>query len=249
MGEKSKIAWTDHTFNPWWGCTKVDACCANCYAERMATHYKFGWGPNAERRLFGPKHWAEPLLWNAKAAKAGKPARVFCGSMCDWAEDRRDLDEERAKLWKTIEATPALTWLLLTKRPENARSMLPTIQIGGEEMARFDNVWVGVTVGIRANISRLDDLRAIPATVRFVSFEPLLEDLGPINLTGIGWVIVGCESGHKARVMPTDAVESLWMQARLNEIPFFYKQAMADGRLDHEPKLYGKTWHEFPKEA
>ena len=246
--QNSAIAWTDHTFNPWWSCTKVDACCSHCYAETLAKRWGFSWGPKAPRRLFGPKHWAEPLAWNAKAAKSGKTVRVFCGSMCDWAEDRRDLDDERVKLWKLIEATPALTWLLLTKRSQNIRSMLPTIQIGGEELPRFNNVWVGVTVGIRANLSRLDDLRAVPAVVRFVSFEPLLEDLGLIDLTGISWGIVGCESGPKARPMREEWVKNIFgaFAAPLRPMAFFYKQAMTAGRLDHEPMIYGQTWHEFP---
>ena len=228
MGKETDIAWCHATFNPFWGCAKVDACCANCYAETLAKRWGFGWGQKAERRLFGPKHWAEPLQWNAKAAKSGQPMRVFCGSMCDWAEDRRDLDDERVKLWKLIGVTPALTWMLLTKRAENIRSMLPTIQIGGEELPRLSNVWVGVTVGMRANLERIDLLREVPATVRFLSVEPLIEDLGEIDLAGIHLVIVGGESGPKARPFHVEWARSILKQCKDAGVAAFCKQLGAN---------------------
>ena len=246
MGENSAIAWTDHTFNPVWGCAKVDACCTNCYAETLAHRYGFEWGEGAGRRKFGDKHWNEPLRWNAKAVKAGQPARVFCGSMCDVFEDRRDLDAERVRLWKLIEATPALTWLLLTKRPQNIRAMLPMIQIGSGDLPRFDNVWVGATVGHRGVLHSIDLLREVPAAVRFISAEPLLEDLGPIDLTGIGWVIVGCESGPKARPMEAEWAESILKQCQVEGVPFFLKQMKVAGRLVSLPLLSGRTWSQTP---
>lgn len=119
MAKNSRIEWTTHTFNPWWGCVKVSPACKHCYAESWAKRVGSNvWGIKAERRFFGDKHWSEPVKWNAAAAASGMRARVFCASMADVFEDRRDLDVHRIRLWKLIEATPRLDWLLLTKRPE-----------------------------------------------------------------------------------------------------------------------------------
>src|SRR5688500_18924379 len=118
MGKNSKIEWTNHTFNPWWGCTRVSAACKHCYAEAWAKRVgKKVWGPKAPRRFFGDAHWAGPLKWNREAEEGGIRARVFCASMADVFEARKDLQEPRAQLWKLIEKTPHLDWLLLTKRP------------------------------------------------------------------------------------------------------------------------------------
>src|SRR5262245_42917072 len=115
MGHQSSIEWTDHTFNPWWGCTKVSPGCTYCYAETLSTRYGHTiWGPRAERRLFGDKHWQEPLKWNNTAEQIGKPARVFCASMADVFEDNHTLDLERERLWLLIGETPWLHWQLLT---------------------------------------------------------------------------------------------------------------------------------------
>ena len=121
MGVETKIAWTDHTFNPWWGCVKVSPGCANCYAETFAKRTGHAvWGAETDRRFFGDKHWAEPVKWNLAAAKAGVRRRVFCGSMCDVFEGPRPLlDDWRDQLWTLIRYTPNLDWLLLTKRPES----------------------------------------------------------------------------------------------------------------------------------
>ena len=251
MSENSRIAWCDHTFNPWWGCTKTGQECVFCYAEVMA--HRLGlkcWG-DAPRRLFGDGHWNDPRRWDRSAARSDKRAKVFCGSMCDIFEDEvPGLDEQRMRLWKLIEITPALDWLLLTKRPENIERMHPFIEIGGELIERFDNVWFGTTVGCRSSLPRVDELRRSPATVRFLSIEPLLEDLGhldDIDLTGISWVIVGCESGPNARPMEDDWVRSIRDQCRAADVAFFFKQAMREGKLDHEPKLDGRTWRQMPE--
>lgn len=184
------------------------------------------------------------MLWNAKAEREGKAMRVFCGSMCDWAEDRRDLDDERVKLWRLIEATPALTWLLLTKRAENIRAMLPSIQIGACEslLPRFDNVWVGVTVGMRANIERIDELREVPATVRFLSVEPLIEDLGTLDLRGIQWVIVGGESGPNARPFHIEWARSIRDQCKAAGVKCFVKQMGANCIDENDRGFPASTW-------
>src|SRR5207245_7041240 len=141
MGKNSSIEWTDHTFNPWWGCTKVSPACTNCYAEVWARRVGADvWGASSERRFFSEKHWQEPLKWNADATAMNRRKRVFCASMADVFESRHDLDDERAKLWNLIDATPSLDWLLLTKRPENIQLMAPWKDIWPR------NVWLGTTV-------------------------------------------------------------------------------------------------------
>ena len=111
MSANSSIEWTDHTFNPWWGCSRVSPGCENCYAETLSARYGHRvWGPakTTPRRIFGPQHWAEPPKWNAAAVQAGVRKRVFCASMSDVFEDHPDVGEHRAALWRLIEQTPAL---------------------------------------------------------------------------------------------------------------------------------------------
>lgn len=188
MGESTKIAWTDHTFNPWWGCQRVSPGCEHCYAETFAKRVGLKvWGPQSERRFFGDKHWAEPLAWNRKAAAEGRRARVFCASMADVFEDRADLVEHRARLWRLVGDTPHLDWLLLTKRPENAAPLARQAALlawdgGGPDLPTWpSNVWLGTTCeDQRRADERLPHLLGVPAAVRFVSYEPAL---GPVDFT------------------------------------------------------------------
>ena len=227
MGESTKIEWAHHTFNPWWGCVKVSEACAHCYAETFANRTgNRVWGKDAERRFFGDKHWNEPLKWDKAAKKAGELHRVFCASMADVFEARDDLVEERARLWKLIKRTPNLIWLLLTKRPENILKMVPAEWL---KVNRWpSNVWVGTTVeNQKWADKRIPELQAVPAPVRFLSVEPLL---GPVELggyvsrLGINWVIVGGESGGKARPMDPDWVNSIYYACSSAGVPFFFKQ-------------------------
>lgn len=187
MGQNSGISWTDHTFNPWWGCEKISAGCKNCYAETFASgRMRLPiWGAKAERRFFGDAHWAEPLKWNRSAEKSGIRARVFCASMADVFENYEGPSAERVKearvrLWTLIEATPWLDWLLLTKRPKNIMAMIP------ERWRCFlfpCNLWIGCTVENQEMAEkRLPYLLSIPAKVRFVSYEPAL---GPVDFTRV----------------------------------------------------------------
>ena len=126
MGKLSKIQWCHHTFNPWWGCVNISPACDHCYAEAWAKRCgKQVWGKEAPRRFFGDRHWNEPLKWDRAAEKAGERHRVFCASMADVFEDRRDLDEPRARLYGLIEQTPNLDWMLLTKRPQVVGKLVP----------------------------------------------------------------------------------------------------------------------------
>jgi protein gp37 len=222
MGKNSRIEWTDHTFNPWWGCTKVSEACKHCYAEAWSKRVgQKVWGPKADRRFFGEKHWLEPIKWNADAVASKQRLRVFCASMADVFEDRRELDPWRQKLWDLIEITPQLDWLLLTKRPELIA-----------ELSRWQddwpsNVWLGTTVENQESADlRLPHLASIPAAVRFISAEPLI---GPLDIrqhlgSTIDWVITGGESGPKARPSSPSWFRDLLRQCMAARVPFHFKQ-------------------------
>lgn len=232
MGADSKIEWTDHTFNPWWGCQKVSPGCEHCYADTLAARFGHDiWGPPhaTDRRTFGDKHWNDPVKWNRAAEVAKVSARVFCGSMCDVFEDAPQVAAERDRLLALIEVTPWLDWLLLTKRPQNVAGMTHRWDSGWP-----GNVWLGTSV---EDQERADE--RIPAlldvagpAVRFLSCEPLL---GPVDLTWwldrtgaafppLDWVIVGGESGPGARPMHPDWVRSLREQCLAGGAAFFFKQ-------------------------
>lgn len=221
MAKNSRIEWTTHTFNPWWGCVKMSPACKHCYAESWAKRVGQNiWGKRAARRFFGEKHWLEPKKWNAVSVETGVRARVFCASMADVFEDREDLDVWRDKLWSLIEETPALDWLLLTKRPD----LVSRFTRWGNDWPA--NVWIGTTVENQAWAARrLPELAAIPAAVRFISAEPLL---GPLDIrkwsSSIDWVITGGESGPKARLSSPSWFRALLNQCMAAEIPFHFKQ-------------------------
>lgn len=222
MGKNSKIEWTHHTFNPWWGCTRVSEACVHCYAERWANRLGQNlWGPKSPRRFFSEKHWAEPKKWNEEAKKSRTRVRVFCASMADVFEDRRDLDPWRTKLWTLIQETPYLDWLLLTKRPHLVNRMVPWVDQWPE------NVWVGTTVEDQeAANERLPYLQKIPAKIRFISAEPLL---GPLNIDewlgpSIDWVITGGESGPKARPSSPSWFRKLLEDCTSSQVPYHFKQ-------------------------
>ncbi len=222
MGKNSKIEWTHHTFNPWWGCTRVSAACTHCYAEAWAKRVGARvWGPKAPRRFFGDDHWSGPLKWNQEAANTGERVRVFCASMADVFEARKDLDEAREKLWDLIRQTSQLDWLLLTKRPERIFQTAPWTG------AWPKNVWIGTTVEDQVSADkRLPYLAQIPAVLKFISAEPLLSelDIGRWLGTSIDWVITGGESGPYSRPSSPSWFRSLRDQCVQANIPFHFKQ-------------------------
>ncbi len=236
MGEQTKIEWTDATFNPWVGCTKISPACDHCYAE--------GWAKRAgnpelwrgERRRTSAVNWRMPVKLNAFASAQGRRIRVFCASMAD-VFDNQVPPEWRADLWALIRATPMLDWQLLTKRPQNIAKMLP------EDWGRgWPNVWLGTTVENQAEAKRrIPHLLATPAAVRFLSCEPLLGPVFPITIeianaaralgAPVGecvqllhWVIAGGESGPGARPMHPDWARSLRDQCAVAGVPFHFKQ-------------------------
>lgn len=278
MGENTAISWTHHTFNPWHGCFKVSPGCKFCYAQLLARRWGYDiWGPpeTTGRRLFpaGSKHWLEPLAWNEKARRAGERRRVFCASMADVFEDHPALPPERARLWSLIEVTPWLDWLLLTKRPENIRMMVPAAWLDQPRA----NVWFGTSVEDQARADeRIPMLLQVPAVVRFLSAEPLLGQVdlsrwltkmvptsaltwfmgsGPTHLpapnrrSGLHWVIAGGESGPQHRPLDLDYARLLRDQCVAAGVAFHFKQIggrhhAAGGRL-----LDGREWNEFPSGA
>jgi len=238
MARDSRIEWTDHTFNPWWGCTKVSPACLNCYAEAWAKRTgQRVWGKNSERRFFTGKHWQAPVRWNRDAKEDGVRRRVFCASMADVFEERTDLVEWRYKLWQLIDETPYLDWLLLTKRPESVRRLVPWA-------AEWPtNVWLGTTVEEQKLVTkRLQALCECPASVLFLSCEPLLGRLDLSNwLDRIGWVIAGGESGSGARPMDPAWARSLRDQCLKAGVAFHFKQWGAWYPAPGEPKRVADT--------
>lgn len=232
MSENSPIEWCHHTFNPWWGCTKVGPGCDHCYAEalqRRLSGRSFGtmWGVDAKRNPASERSWAEPRKWNEKAQQRGTSYRVFCASMADVFDVHPTAETLRPRLWDLIRETPYLTWLLLTKRIGNAHKMLPTGNLPS-------NLWIGATVCNQDEIDRdLPKLAAIDARVRFLSIEPLLDRVVLPNRTIrsepslnslVDWVIVGGETGNGARAMELEWVRSIRRQCDAAGIPLFVKQ-------------------------
>lgn len=254
MGQNSTIEWTDHTFNPWWGCVRVSDGCKHCYAEALAKRYGLQiWGVETERRFMSDGHWKQPHKWNKEAQRRGQRARVFCASMADVFEDNDALTAERSKLWELIEQTQSLDWLLLTKRPENMRRLAP--------WDRWPpNVWAMTTTeNQRAVDKRLPYLVDIQASVRGLSVEPLLGEIDLTHWLGqIDWVIVGGESGAGARPMNPQWVRSLRDQCLDAGVAFFFKQwgnwsPDADGTMQKASKkkagrqLDGGYWDQLPE--
>jgi len=224
MGKNSSIEWTNHTFNPWWGCSKVSEACKFCYAETWSKRVgQQLWGDSTERRFFGEAHWADPFLWDSEASKLRSRRRVFCASMSDVFEGRDELNPWRERLWDVIENTKSLDWLLLSKRPENIATMIPW----KSKLPR--NVWLGATIeNQQVADQRLPELIRHKAPIRFISCEPLL---GPINLTpwlkkkgSIHWVIVGGESGPYARPMNPLWIQNIREQCQKFDVLFYFKQ-------------------------
>lgn len=233
MGEKTEIAWTDSTFNPWIGCTKVSEGCQNCYAEQLMDRRfrRVQWGPHGERKRTSAANWQQPVDWNARArsfrASFGRRRRVFCASLAD-VFDNQVPEEWRHDLWRLIRETPHLDWLLLTKRPENMARFLPASWWDDREA--WSNVWLGFTAEDQEHFDRRWPIvRKIPAAVRFCSYEPAI---GPLRLTwhyrtglgGLNWLICGGESGPGHRPMDLAWEEAIRIDCQQAGISYFLKQ-------------------------
>lgn len=222
MADITGILWTDHTHNEWWGCSSTaGAGCDNCYAARLDEKFSGGmyFGVGTTPRLTSISNRNKPLRWNREALSNGSREKVFCGSMMDFF-DKNVPSSWRVDLWKKIKDTDSLDWQILTKRPANIAENIPPDWGEG-----YPNVWLGVTVeNKRSGLRRLDQLKKIPAKIRFLSIEPLLEDLGVLDLSGIDWVIIGGESGPGCRKMEKSWVDSIINQAREQNVKVFFKQ-------------------------
>ena len=223
MGDTTKIEWTDHTFNPWLGCTRVSEGCRFCYAESLVKRYGWAkWGPGQARKRTAPANWRKPLAWNRAAEKAGIRRRVFCASLAD-VFDHEAPDGAREDLWELIRKCPALDWQLLTKRPQNIEKYLPEDWDKG-----FEHVWLGTTTEDQAAYDlRWPILSSIRASVHFISYEPAI---GPLVIDrGVGrgdpnWIIIGGESGNGARAMNPQWARDLVTEGYECCIPVFLKQ-------------------------
>lgn len=276
MAENTKIQWTDHTFNPWRGCTKVSPGCDHCYAETMSKRNQsvLGvWGKYGTRVIASDAMWKEPLRWNREAEALGVRKKVFCASLADVFESRDTMPENswsavaqaRLRLFQLIDSTKNLDWLLLTKRPENIASILrEEISLGtyGEDWNFADhmpNVWLGTTVENQKSADiRIPELLKVPAAVRFLSIEPMLGPVDFMNADGDGWrggmtgaihwVIVGCESGKNGRRMERKWTENIVEQCKAAGVPVFVKQLEINGKVTGDIEQFPRALQvrEFP---
>lgn len=236
MLPKSKIEWTESTWNPVTGCTKISKGCENCYAEKMAKRLGGRYGypqENPFQVTLHPNRLLQPLKWKGNHL-------IFVCSMGDIFH--KDVPEEFIlKILNIIKETPNHTYQILTKR---AKRMLNVSEKIGSWPA---NVWTGVTVESKSCIERIDTLKQVKSAVRFISCEPLLNDLGILDLRKINWVIVGGESGFKARPMLPLWAKNIRDQCLKADIPYFFKQWGGLNKKKAGRTLDGKEWNQMPK--
>jgi protein gp37 len=242
MSEHSKIEWTDATWNPLRGCTKVSPGCKHCYAETFAERFRGVAGHPYEQGfdlLLVPEKLAEPFHWSS-------PRTVFVNSMSDLFQPGVP-DGYIEDVVKVMVEADWHTYQVLTKRSERLRDLLS----GSLKFAAGKrHIWWGVSVeDKRYGLPRIDHLRAAPAAVKFLSIEPLLEDLGGFDVSGMNWVIVGGESGHGARPMEQNWVEKILKCCRRKKVPFFFKQWGGVHKSTTGRSLHGMTYDEMPPQA
>lgn len=242
MATISRIEWTEQTWNPTVGCTRISPGCKNCYAETMSRRLKaigvHGY-ENGFRLTLMPERLAEPL-------ERRKPTIYFVNSMSDLFHEKVPSEYIR-RVFDVIRHAPQHTFQVLTKRAGRMAEFCRSTEVPA-------NAWLGVSVENRKHgVPRIDVLRTVTAGVRFLSVEPLLEDLGRIDLSGIHWVIVGGESGPKARPMRLDWVDNIKLQCDRAGVAFFFKQWGAWGVDGHKRskkangrKYRGKVWDAMP---
>jgi protein gp37 len=234
MADKSHIEWTEATWNPVTGCTKVTAGCKNCYAERLALRLR-AMGAHRYRNGFDVTLHEDvldlPRTWK-------KPRRIFVNSMSDLFHPRVPLWFIR-RVFQTMQDCPQHTFQVLTKRSDRVRKL-------GAKVSWPGNVWMGVSVEDSRVFQRVDDLREVPAAVRFLSCEPLIGSLAGIDLDEIHWVIVGGESGPNSRAMETEWVREIFKACRKQKVPFFFKQWGGVQKHRNGRELGGRTYDEMP---
>ena len=237
MAHKSPIEWTESTWNPVTGCTKISDGCKNCYAEKLALRLKAMGQANYKNgfKLTLQPHMLElPLNWK-------KPQTIFVNSMSDLFHKDVPLDYIQ-KVFNVMAKADWHNFQVLTKRSERLKEF-------SEELNWQNHIWMGVSVENQKVIHRIDDLRETDAHVKFISIEPLLGSLPKLNLAGIDWVIVGGESGPKARPMKEEWVLEIKEQCHEQNVPFFFKQWGGVRKHKTGRTLLGKTWDEMPQKA
>jgi protein gp37 len=255
--QHSNISWTDHTFNGWIGCSKVSPGCANCYAERQARKLEAAqntgklWGERANRHVTRADNWKTPLAWDRKARENKSCELVFCSSMADVFDSHPVAAATRPRLWKLIDSTRCrdpleggLHWLLLTKRVESIAEMLPANWGNG-----WEGVWLGVTIEGPEQAWRANVLRRLPASVRFISYEPAIGPLaGTVDLKGIHWLVAGGESGTTRRPDDINWYRDIRDQCNASGTSFFFKQrsALHPGR---DAQIDGVQHYAWPEVA
>lgn len=244
MAETS-IEWTDATWNPVAGCTILTAGCTNCYAMRMAARLEaMGVEKYAglTRKTGGRAKWTGKIYLDRKALSIphswSKPRQVFVNSMSDLFHS--DVPPEFiADVWQVMADTPRHTYQILTKRPDRMLEIVPGLP-------KLPNVWLGTSVEDSRVLYRVDELRSVPATVRFISFEPLIGSVAGASLKGIHWAIVGGESGPKARHMEPVWVDEIERMCRRYGTAFFFKQWGGKNKKAAGRMLHGRTYDEMP---
>ena len=234
MPTRSNIEWTEMTWNPVTGCTKVSQGCRNCYAARMAARLE---AMGADRYRNGFRVTIHPDLLDVPR-RWRQPRVVFVNSMSDLFHDDIPLGTIQ-RVFATMRDCPHHTFQVLTKRGERLAELAP-------QLPWPKNVWMGVSVEDARVLSRVEALRRVPATVRFLSLEPLIGPLDALPLEGIHWVIVGGESGPRARPMEKDWVRSILRQCRSARVPFFFKQWGGVRKDLTGRRLNGRTYSEMP---
>jgi len=234
MAENSSIEWTDATWNPVTGCSKISVGCKNCYAERMAKRLQLMGQPRYKNGFQVTLHYDlldRPLQWL-------KHRRIFVNSMSDLFHEDVPLEFIRLA-FETMIKCPQHIFQILTKRSQRLREV-------SQLLPWPTNVWMGVTVEHGSLIHRIDNLRQVPASVRFLSCEPLIAPLPPISLRDIHWIIVGGESGPGARPIKLKWVVEILDQCRRQNVPFFFKQWGGAQKHKSGRSLLGRTYDELP---
>ena len=243
----SEIEWTESTWNPIAGCTVISPGCTNCYAMRMAARLEAMANVKYEgttRRSGGRAVWSGRTNFDAKTVKAPlewtRPRRIFVNSMSDLFH-KGVSDGVIQSIWSVMEMASWHSFQVLTKRPERMRYL-----VSHDYLKPLPNVWLGTSVENADYFERIDEVRATPAAIRFISFEPLLGPIGDVNLKGIDWAIVGGESGPHARPMKQEWVDQIHTACRVSGVPFFFKQWGGTRKKRTGRQLYGRTYDEYP---
>lgn len=235
MSISSKIEWTESTWNPVTGCSKISEGCRHCYAEKLALRLKAMNNPRYLNGFDVTLHYDvlnEPLKWH-------KPKMVFVNSMSDLFHEKVPV-EFIEKVFEIIRIANHHNFQILTKRSERLLQLAPFLKWP-------DNLWMGVTVEMQELTYRISHLKQIPAKVKFISFEPLLNNINDIDFKGIDWVIVGGESGPKSRIMEKKWVTNIKDHALNNNVAFFFKQWGGKNKKKAGRLLDGKTWSQTPQ--